>query len=595
MLASTTNTQRAARTWRPVRQRDGGYLLFNGHIDNRRALRDALRLPELNDSALYAAALTQWGDATDLHVVGQYCCASITPDGQSVRLARSPLRAPPLHIWRDNAQLIVASVPRVIFATGAVQMAIDEQKIADSLLLNLEEEERSWFEEVTRLPIGTRAIIDREQLRLDHYYDPLSLPKITFASDEEYVEAANDLLEEGTRLALQDFARPAISLSGGLDSQAVAAQAVKVIGPHGILRGFTSVPQAGWHEDSSQPRFGNEKPYVEALVAMYPQIMAEWIDAPELSFDHKLNEVFLLAGVPPLATSNLHWLHEVSSRAKASGCDVLLTADLGNLTFSASYPGYHLDLFKSGQWLRLIRELHAIRRTGKSLAYEFGARVGLPMLPRWAWDQVMKRLRPGLFSPYDSWSPINPDWAKEMHVAERAGKFGWDLSFRPQKNLRSKIAGIGGGDEGDVEQAFEQLYDLPRRDPTSYRPLAEFCFGIPDDQYIRNGETRWLARRMLKGVVPEMVRTETRRGRQGADWAMRLERQKQQLTTEVRQLSANPDMARRLNLQSLQSVLERWQPGHPMSDADEERLELAVTRGLVTARYIRYVEGRNAC
>lgn len=593
VFASTTKTQRAAKSWRPVRQADGGYILFNGHIDNRSALRTALSLSEIGDAELYAAALTEWGDAADLRVIGQYCCARINSDGQSVRIVRSPLFAPPLHIWHDHDQIIVASVPRVIFATGAVQMKIDQQKIADSLILNFEEEQRGWFEGVSRLPISSRATIDRSGVRLDRYYDPLDRPEIRFSSDDQYVEAARDLLAEGTRFALQDFSRPAISLSGGLDSQAVAVQAVQALGPERILKAYTSVPEARWQGDDTSPRFADERPYVEALADMYPQISPEWIDAPGLSFGHKLNEMFLLSGLPPLATSNMHWLHEISSRAKSSDCDVLLTAGFGNITFSWSCPWYHLNLFKHGHWHRLLKELHAIRRPGKSWIYEFGARVGLPILPRWAWTLAMKRMRPGLFKPYDSWSPINPEWAKELRVEERAADLGWDIRFRPVADHRAKLAGLGGGDEGDLEQAFEQLYALPRRDPTSYRPFAEFCFAIPDEQYIRNGETRWLARRMLKGLVPEMVRTETRRGRQGADWELRLGSQKQKLSDEVSKLAASSDMTERLDLPSLQSALDQWQPGGSMNETQKTRIELALTRALVTARFIRYVEGSN--
>lgn len=146
---------------------------------------------------------------------------------------------------------------------------------------------------------------------------------------------------------------------------------------------------------------------------------------------------------------------------------------------------------------------------------------------------------------------------------------------------------------GDTTQALEQLHGIPCRDPTSYRPLAEFCFGIPDDQYLRNGQTRWLARRMLKGLVPELVRTETRHGLQGADWELRLGRQKDQLSREISGLMRDPAMARRFNLPSMKSALDSWVPGSRLDVAAQERLELAIPRALVTAHFIRYVEGKN--
>ena len=58
---------------------------------------------------------------------------------------------------------------------------------------------------------------------------------------------------------------------------------------------------------------------------------------------------------------------------------------------------------------------------------------------------------------------------------------------------------------GDIYTAMENINGIVLREPASYRPLFEFCASLPDDQYLRNGKSRWLARRLLKGKVPDMV------------------------------------------------------------------------------------------
>jgi asparagine synthase (glutamine-hydrolysing) len=45
----------------------------------------------------------------------------------------------------------------------------------------------------------------------------------------------------------------------------------------------------------------------------------------------------------------------------------------------------------------------------------------------------------------------------------------------------------------------------------------KFCPGVADDQYLRNGEMRWLARRPLKGGLTEVLRTERRHGVRAAE------------------------------------------------------------------------------
>lgn len=39
------------------------------------------------------------------------------------------------------------------------------------------------------------------------------------------------------------------------------------------------------------------------------------------------------------------------------------------------------------------------------------------------------------------------------------------------------------GEAGDLNQAMEVIHGVPMRDPTAYRPLAEFCLAIPDEQF----------------------------------------------------------------------------------------------------------------
>jgi len=94
------------------------------------------------------------------------------------------------------------------------------------------------------------------------------------------------------------------------------------------------------------------------------------------------------------------------------------------------------------------------------------------------------------------------------------------------------------------------------------------------------------------------VLDERRVGRQGADWHYRMGRRRQALRQELQSLESDPVMARRLNLPSLKSALDDWPaetplPGEGKERAHAQRLELAVSRAITTARFIHYVEGKN--
>lgn len=604
LFAAHCPTPAVARAWQPAIAPCGSRIMFNGHLDNADALRRDLGIVTRDFSALYAAGYARWGDAIDLRAVGQFSTVLVSPDGHRVRLARSPLQAPPLHVWHDCDRLIIASTARVVFASGEVTPEIDEQKVADSLYLNYFEEERGWYSNVRRIPTGTRAAITAAGMTTQRYYDCATLPDIRLRRDADYVEAANALLLEGTRAALDGFARPAISLSGGLDSQAVAAFAVEATAGDRPLLGLTSVPEAGLNDiDSSfsgPSFFGDERHHVAALAAMYPMLETETLDAAGLSFDHKLSAMFLMAGAAPRNAMNLHWIHALRARARSRGCDVLLLGAAGNLSFSFDGKGAFPSWFARGRWLRLARELKATQGD-RSFARAFASQALLPFLPAPLYRRLTRRrsardnTAPDS-GALDSWCPLDRDYAREMAVQDRARDMGHDISFRARRSSRAyRAAGFGNSmsEMGDIRQGLDLIHGIPSRDPTAYRPLVEFCMGIPDDQYLRGGKRRWLARRMLQGRIPDMVLNETRRGRQAVDWSVRIARDRDALIDELAALAKNPAMARRLDLPKLRTALENWTPDTAGNRDSINLIQHALPRAITAARFIRFVEGSN--
>ncbi|WEK01120.1 MAG: asparagine synthase-related protein [Candidatus Sphingomonas phytovorans] len=614
LFAAHCPTPAIARVWQPAVAPCGSRIMFNGYLDNADALRRDLGIVTRDFSALYAAGFARWGDAIDLHAVGQFATVLVSSDGRRVRLARSPLQAPPLHVWHDGDRLIIASTARIVFASGEVAPQIDEQKIADSLYLNYFEEERGWYSNVSRIPTGTRAAISPAGITTRRYYDCATLPNIRLRRDADYVEAANALLLEGTRAALDGFARPAISLSGGLDSQAVAVFAMEATDGDRPLLGLTSIPEAscnGTDPSFSGPSFsdpsffgpsffGDERHHVAALAAMYPMLETETLDAAGLSFDHKLSAMFLMAGAAPRNAMNLHWIHALRARARSRGCDVLLLGAAGNLSFSFDGKGAFPSWFARGRWLRLARELKATQGD-RSFARAFASQALLPFLPdplyrRWARRHSASDDAASDSGALDSWCPLDPDYAREMAVHDRARDMGHDISFRARRSSRAyRAAGFGNAmsEMGDIRQGLDLIHGIPSRDPTAYRPLVEFCMGIPDDQYLRGGKRRWLARRMLQGRIPDMVLNETRRGRQAADWAARIARDRGALIDELAALAKNPAMARRLDLPKLRTALENWTPDTAGNRDSINLIQHALPRAITAARFIRFVEGSN--
>jgi len=53
--------------------------------------------------------------------------------------------------------------------------------------------------------------------------------------------------------------------------------------------------------------------------------------------------------------------------------------------------------------------------------------------------------------------------------------------------------------------------------------ILEFCFSVPDTVYISDGRDRMLIRRAMKGLLPDDVLWNTKRGLQAADLTSRMD------------------------------------------------------------------------
>ena len=137
------------------------------------------------------------------------------------------------------------------------------------------------------------------------------------------------------------------------------------------------------------------------------------------------------------------------------------------------------------------------------------------------------------------------------------------------------------------------MYGVAHRDPMAYRPFVEFCFGLPVEMFMRDGEPRWLAKEMAKGIMPEEQRANLVNGRWDADWHLRIGRRRKDFLLELERLETDDQFAEMLDLPRLRAALEEWPEVTEIDPQEYATREFAVPRGLLTARFVNYVEGRN--
>jgi asparagine synthase (glutamine-hydrolysing) len=127
-------------------------------------------------------------------------------------------------------------------------------------------------------------------------------------------------------------------------------------------------------------------------------------------------------------------------------------------------------------------------------------------------------------------------------------------------------------------------YDVEVRDPTRDKRLVEFCLAIPDEQYRVNGQDRALIRRAMKGLLPDEVRLNTRRGMQAADLGHRLLAERPQVQAVLAQLGESKLAREVLDLPKMNRV---WQALQQQVNArtTEESMTI-LTRGMMAGMFL---------
>jgi asparagine synthase (glutamine-hydrolysing) len=164
---------------------------------------------------------------------------------------------------------------------------------------------------------------------------------------------------------------------------------------------------------------------------------------------------------------------------------------------------------------------------------------------------------------------------------------------RSARHARRLLLQNDDGEAGEIYQAFEQMYGVAQRDPFSYRPLVEYCWGLPTKMFMRDGTTRWLAKQLARDVMPEEQRQNRLNGRWDADWHQRIGRRRNDYIAALNRIEKDDRLGPMIDVPRLRAVLENWPDVADVQIRDYSTREFAVPRALLTARFVNYVEGRN--
>jgi asparagine synthase (glutamine-hydrolysing) len=577
----------------PVTAAGGRWIVVaDVRLDNRKELADALGIHDararlLSDADIVAGAVERWEEEAPAWVRGDFAFAAWDRSRDRLLLARDHVGQRPLYFHRGPGFFAFASMPKGLHALPEVPREPNREAFIRSLALLHEEGTESLFRGLERLPAGHLCVATATGTQLSRWWNP---PRSTLrlAGPDAYHAAVREAFDRAVEMRLRGAGGGvATHLTGGLDSSAVTATAAQLLAGEGKVHAFTAAPREGFEARVGYGRFADESGHAAAVAALYPNIEHVVVRTTGRSPLAALDRYAFLYDRPIGNLCNAVWGDAILDGAKARGLKVLLTGQMGNLSFSFTGFPRLAELLRRGRLVKLARESLALRRGGLRLESIAAHAVG-PYLPAAAWLAI-NRWR-GRRLDLRSYSAIAPEAAAQLEAAAA----GRTSSSRPDRDaFASRLRAIAWTDIGEYQKGMLGGWGIDARDPTGDRGLLELCLSIPMDQYLRGGHARALARGAFADRLPSIIIEETRKGLQGADWYEGLDAARGEVTEQVARIVALGDAEGMFDTAQMHSLVDNWPGGGWSDDSVTASYRLALLRAIGTGHFLRKVLGSN--
>lgn len=325
----------------PMAEEDLAVLTYSGEVYNFRELRAQLegkghRFHTRSDTEVVLRGYLEWGENIVDRLNGMYAFALWDSRREELLLVRDRMGVKPLFYYPlSGGGLLFGSEPKAILANPLADRAVDADGLREVLTIT-KTPGQAIFKGMYELAPGQLLWVGRKGLRKRRYW-ALQADEHTDDLDTT-IQTVRDLLDDIVARQLVSDVPLCSLLSGGLDSSAVTALAMK----HEDIRSF-AVDFAGY-ADNFRPdgmRETPDRPFVQEMVRyLRPNHTDILLDTAELT-DPRLRSSVLHAWEYPHFTGDMDTSLYMLFRAVREHSTVALSGESADEVFGG-YPWFHL-------------------------------------------------------------------------------------------------------------------------------------------------------------------------------------------------------------------------------------------------------------
>lgn len=481
-------------------------MVGKARLDNRNELCDIFNISAIDrtvlpDTKLISLAYEKWGDSCTKKIFGDWAFAIWDKSEKQLFLARDHQGVTVLYYNISNNCIIFASNKTVLLSIPGISKEINKVQMAQLLVGWHGYPTETAFANILRLPPAHSANYKDGQILIKKYWDLKEVSDVRLKNDDEYLNAFNELFSNAVKSRIRSYRPVGSMLSSGLDSTSVTAlAAIELAKENKKIKAYTSVPIFDTTGFLKSNKYGDESELARQFTAQYYNIEHTLVNSENKNPLQGVIDSLKIQKVPLRNSSNFFWILSIQELAKQSGLGTLLSGQGGNYTISWPFGGYYNSFMKPG-----IK----------------------PFLKKNLPDFVIKlifEISKGK-KPFFNYSLLNPQYEKEIGLLQKMEKNGNDPHFIIKSSLRKTkihVLNTNMSQGAWIAQEGGDYFGLNTYDPTLDLKLLEYCYAIPDEQFVRPGHDRFMIRRAMKNKIPDEILFNKFKGLQSADLLFRI-------------------------------------------------------------------------
>ena len=442
------------------------------------------------------------------------------------------------------------------------------------------------YEGIRAIPGGTVLSLGADgAVTSRRYWEPHADPVHEGRDEAYYITTYRKVLAEAVACRLRRAIAPAgLFMGGGFDSSAICALAGPVVTAQG--RKFIAVSSV-LPEDYRGSIQHHGRRWCEMCRRTMPHLDMRYVTREGLDIFTFMEQGFLAGD--NRHSPNRYVTHAMFAEIAAAGARIVMDGHGGDYTVNPRGQNALVRMLRKGEFRRFVSEFNAMRRhLHLSVKQTLVRHVLLQLVPA-SWMQVWSNYRNGLalFGPT---MPLSQRLIRsraptarprDRHRTGDSQRVGMLRALRGQQNFPAQGYSVPAAAHG-----------LEFTQPFHDKRVVEFGLAIPDELYVKNGKTRYLAREALKDVYPpEYQDRPTTRDGMLSDFLAMAKRIEPRVLAEIDRMEKAGYLSRYFDFARMRKMLTRRTIEQHSSGAEFDTRQ--ATLAFLAARYIEWFRRDN--